>query len=592
MLRHLTILSVAVVVVALPFLLRRGGDETAWRAGDPVLVIVSPHNEAIRYEFGRAFSTWHARLYGQPAKVDWRNIGGTTEIMRYLSGEYVAAFRAWWQGQGKRWPRGGGEMILDAKFKADQPPADIGKDPAAEERWRQKNEVFKAFRGTDDANAFTGKIDLFFGGGSYDHSSAFQQGLTVPPWAADGAPPDTLTAADGGVLVPERFGGETWRTATFFGNALSSFGICYNVDRLRELNLPPPAAWEDLADPGYFRQIGAADPTKSGSIAKAFEMIIHQQCRQAVKAAGFTDSQITDYEARIGKARLPAGQMPEGVPSGYQAALEAGWLQGLRVVQRIGANARYFTDSASKVPIDVSVGDAAAGIVIDFYGRVQADVSAGPQGELRMAYVTPPGGTSISADPISLLRGAEHRELAVRFMNFVLSEDGQRLWNYRPGTPGGPAKYALHRLPVRRDFYPASTAAGQATYLRHRVNTGDDLGDPGVNPYELGGQFNYEPRWTARHFGVQRDLIRAMCMDAGEELRAAWLAIIEHGGPAAQPEAMALLGRMPDRPEPLTWAAAPEIGKRYNLIDVMREWTVFFRENYRRAARVAQGSPG
>ena len=90
--------------------------------------------------------------------------------------------------------------------KADQPPADIGKDPAAEERWRQKNEVFKAFRGTDDANAFTGKIDLFFGGGSYDHSSAFQQGLTVPPWAADGAPPDTLTAADGGVLVPERFG--------------------------------------------------------------------------------------------------------------------------------------------------------------------------------------------------------------------------------------------------------------------------------------------------------------------------------------------------------------------------------------------------
>ena len=107
-------------------------------------------------------------------------------------------------------------------------------------------------------------------------------------------------------------------------------------------------------------------------------------------------------------------------------------------MRRIGANARYFTDSASKVPIDVSTGDAAAGLAIDFYGRYQAETSKAPDGAYRMQYVTPEGGSSVSADPISLLRGAPHRELAVRFIEFVLAPEGQRLWTYAPGTRGGP----------------------------------------------------------------------------------------------------------------------------------------------------------
>ena len=40
----------------------------------------------------------------------------------------------------------------------------------------------------------------------------------------------------------------------------------------------------------------------------------------------------------------------------------------------IAANGRYFTDSAPQVPNDVGNGDAAAGIAIDFYGRVYQEV--------------------------------------------------------------------------------------------------------------------------------------------------------------------------------------------------------------------------
>jgi iron(III) transport system substrate-binding protein len=229
----------------------------------------------------------------------------------------------------------------------------------------------------------------------------------------------------------------------------------------------PPQAWADLADPRYFGNVGVTDPTKSGSVAKAFEMIIQQACRETVTAAGFIDDEIAGWEAAIAKARLPAGQLPDGVPVAYQEAVARGWCDGINRVRLIGANARYFTDSAGKVPIDVGMGATAVGIAIDFYGRFQSEYTRGADGEPRMRYLTPVGGSSVSADPISLLRGAPNRELAVRFITFCLGEEGQKLWNYRVGEPGGPHRYALRRLPIRRDFYPGEDPAFEAAALAH-----------------------------------------------------------------------------------------------------------------------------
>jgi iron(III) transport system substrate-binding protein len=590
MIRNISIVLTLALVIALPFAFRRPETTFGWREGDPVLVIVSPHNRAIRAEFAEAFARWHAGHYGRPAKIDWRTVGGTTEIMRYLAAEYVAAFRAWWQERGRDWPDGGGRMILDRRFDCSRMPEDVRGDPARETEWALKRDLHTAFRSNDSPSAFSCKIDLFFGGGTYDHGKAGKQGLTVPPWAAGEAPPETVATADGQTLFPERLGGETWRTETFYGTALSTFGICYNVDRLRDLGVEsPPAAWEDLTDPRYFRQLGVADPTKSGSSAKAFEMMIHEQCHKAVRAAGFAAADVARFEKAIGGARLPPGALPDGVPRAYQDAVEQGWRNGLLLVQAIGANARYVTDSSSKVPLDIGVGNAAAGIAIGFYGRFQSEICRAPDGTERMRYVTPVGGSSVSADPISLLRGAEHRELAVRFIRFVLSEDGQKLWNYAAGAPGGPRRFALRRLPVRADFYPSDGPEFHAAYERHREHTVDPLGDPDVNPYVLARRFTYYPRWTARHFSVHRHLIRAMCLDAGVELQAAWEAIHRRGGAAANARAMALLQRLPDTPEPLTWADAMTIGKRHDALDYVCEWTRFFRASYHEAEQAAGG---
>ena len=577
--KYFLVILTAALLVALPFLFRKPTDLGDWRSGDPVLVIISPHNEAVRYEFGEAFSRWHREHYGRPVKIDWRMIGGASEIMRYLTSEYVSAMQGYWRRRGELWPPDGATLILDRSFDPDKPLAAVATNETARAHFELQTRLFGAFRGTDDPTAISCGIDLFCGGGAYDHDRAARQGLTVAPWNSEERKKPEIAALLN--AFPARLGGEVWRSDFFFGTVLSTFGICSNPERLRNFGIAtPPAVWRDLADPRLFGQVGLTDPTKSGSVAKAFEMIIHEQCWRTVTAAGFTHEQVVSNEAAIAAARLPPGQLPPSVPPAYQAAVERGWLDGVNLVRLIGANAHYFTDSAGKVVMDVNAGVVAAGVAIDFYGRFQAETERAPNGVERMLYTTPAGGSSVSADPTSLLRGAPHRELAVRFILFALSPEGQKIWNYRPGTPGGPTRFALRRLPIRRDFYPSDDPAIQAACASNLPYLSDDLADPRINPYALGAQFTYEPRWTAGHFDLQRDLVRAMCIDSGDELRAAWGAIIAHGGPEKNPLAMALLLQLPDRPVPLDWHSSLGAYKRIDRLTCLREWTASFRKQY------------
>ena len=583
--KNFSIILAAALLCALPFLLRTPPETGEWREGDPVLVVVTPHIASIRAEFADGFSRWHREKFGVPVRIDWRNIGGTTEIMRYLGGEYASAFRAWARREGLAWPDGADPF-------AKRPP--VREDGESDATWSARTNLWRSLRAIDDPAAFTCKMDVFFGGGTFDHAAAQAQGFTVAPWPEGAWPVGTLRDESGAELVPRGLGGEIWRDEAYCSAVLSGFGICSNPDRLVELGIVEPdgsaklpRAWRDLADPRLAGQVAVCDPTKSGSIAKAFEMILHSAIRDHVVAAGWPPERIEEIERDLEAAPDAAA---------YQQAVEEGWLEGIRLLQRIGANARYFTDAAGKPPQDVSSGDAAAGICIDFYGRVQAEITR-TGGTNRLEYVTPRGGSSISGDPISLLRGSERRTLAERFVEFVLSEPGQKLWNGIPGTPGGPRKFALRRLPVRRDFYPdAENPVFDARARARAGTTSDDLLDPAVDAYELARAFTYEPRWTASHFAFLRSFVRAMCMDSGDDLRAAWREILAAGGPEACPGAVALMQRLPQRPYPVDWRHVTAAAKDKSLAggmsstDVQTEWTKFFRASYREAAAAARAA--
>lgn len=469
--RILAVLAAMIVVIAIPFALKP--KENLLARADDSLVIVSPHNEAIRHEFSMAFAEHYKKKTGRSVRLDWRLPGGTSEIARYLQGEYYAAFEHEWTQGGRAWTPEVAAAFDSSKIKpADASPMDT---PAQAAR--------RTFLASDHGIG----IDVFFGGGAFDFEQQASAGRLVASDVIRNHP-DWFTEES----IPEKVSGEAFYDpeGRWIGACLASFGICYNSDSLRRLGVKElPASWRDLANPLLFKQVALADPTKSGSAAKAFEMVIQQQMQELVREAGVEAPPI----------------------------LAIGWKRGLEIIQAASANARYFTDAAGKVPLDVSLGDAAAGMCIDFYGRFQSEAVKIGEAPSRLQYFTPVGGSSVGVDPIGLLRGAPNRAVAEEFIAFVLSPEGQKLWNFKVGTPGGPGKYALRRLPILKELY-----APEFTRFRS---------DPGVMPYEEAKLFTYHPAWTAPLFKTMSFIVRVMCLDSHDEQASAWKALAAAGFP-------------------------------------------------------------
>jgi ABC-type glycerol-3-phosphate transport system substrate-binding protein len=245
----------------------------------------------------------------------------------------------------------------------------------------------------------------------------------------------------------------------------------------------------------------------------------------------------------------------------------------MQLLMKIGANARYFTDSSGKIALDVEAGEAAAGMTIDFYGRYESEAVRRPDGTSRLQYVNAEGGTSFSVDPIGLYRGAPHAELAREFIAFVMSPEGQKLWNWKAGAPGGPQRHALRRLPVLPALY-APEYQGLRT-------------DPDVNPYELAQNFVYHSAWTSSLFRQIAFIFRVMCIDVQDELDDSWAALRAAQFP---PDAVKIFEDV----SAVDYAAASGriqeglSGDKIREVQLARELADHFREQYRRAALVAR----
>lgn len=543
----LPILAAFAAVLGLPFALRE--EEPPQPRGTDVVTIVTPHNESIRHEFARGFREWYRARTGREVFVDYRNVGGTTEIVKYLESQYLNAFRNHWEKDlGRAWSHEVQTGFANRRLRLDETPED---DTAAEAARR-------AFLASEVSCGF----DLFFGGGSFDFIQQAQAGRLVDSGFLR-SHAHLFDEARGG--IPATCAGEPMYDpeGRWFGAVLSSFGIIYNTDALRRVGFEgTPDAWADLADPRLFRQVAVADPTLSGAITKAFEMIVQERMQ------------------RLARER----------PDDPEGAVRRGWAESFDLIQRISANARYYTDTSQKPNIDTASGDCAAGMSIDFFGRFQQESVLNRGGGPRFGFITPPGGSTVSVDPIGMLRGARHRETALLFMEYVLGPEGQALWNFRVGAEvtlpertgpdgrplvlRGPAVFALRRPPVLPLLYES------------RFDTARS--DPTVRPYEQTGGFNYRAEWTAPLFNELRFIIKVAFIDVQPELRDAWGALIEAGFP---PEATRVFsdlsaidfdqarGRIKD---------ALALRNKIEEVRLARELSLHFREQYRRAGQLAQ----
>lgn len=487
--RVIVILVLLAGIIALPVGLRRKSETASRSQADDSLVIITPHNESIRHEFGEAFARhWKAET-GRTLHLDWRTPGGASEI----------------------------RLVLDAGFSA----------------------------ATETGHTGIG-IDVLFGGGAPDFTGQAKQGRLVPlevfrrhpSWFGESA------------TVPESFTGEMFFPAdrTWVGACLSQFGICYNPDVLARLGLSAPETWRDLADPRYAGALALSDPTKSGSVARAFELIVQSEMQRAAR------------------------EIP-----GRDSATETGWRDGLRLIQRLAANSRYFTDSASKIPQDVGNGNAAAGMCIDFYGRSFAAELDRKGKSSRLVWIAPAGGTTLSADPVAVLKGAPHPEIAQRFVEFCLSPAGQQLWFAKPGSAGGPMRHALHRIPIRRDVFTPENAAISVL--------------PPGNPYSDPANFTYDAALTGKAFNTLRNLVKTMCIDSHDEMKAAWREMRAAGMPRA---AVETFGDVSLVPYAKYGGGNPEFDGSDALAtaDASARIGGWFRGHYRRAKELAAAEGG
>lgn len=348
------------------------------------VVIISPHWEGVKIEFARAFRQYYQQTYARDIEVRWLDIGGTSDILRYIRSEFSTK------------------------------PEGIG-------------------------------VDLFFGGGIDPYQVLKGQKLLTRYQV----PPEILSQ-----LAPEINGvplydpGFTWYAATMAG-----FGIMYNKRVLRQLELPVPQTWADLADPAVFSWVGSADPRKSGSVHMAYEIILQAY----------------------------------------------GWERGWEIITGMCANVRGFNAYGAQVPKDVAVGEVAYGMTIDSYAWAQVDA----YGAENIGFVMPTDLTVVSGDAIAILRNPPHLRAARAFINFVLSEAGQKIWLLKKGDPDGPQEFVLSKFSVRPDLYEK---------IKGRTAVQ-------MNPFQWKSSFHYDQIKGSRRWTVINDLMGSLIIERHDQLK-------------------------------------------------------------------------
>ncbi len=371
------------------------------------VIIISPHNEAIRYEFGRGFARWHQTQVGEPARVEWRDAGGTSDALRFVQSEFAKKTNG------------------------------IG-------------------------------IDIFYGGGQEPYLLLADKKFALPY-----TPPAEILAG----IPPSMNGVELYDAShAWHGAALSSFGILQSTRVQRLAHLPPATRWGDLVDPRLFDWVGGGDPRNSGTMSVMYETFLQYY----------------------------------------------GWERGWQMLTQLGGNIRKFDRISTSTAKDVTLGETAYALAIDFYGFTQVAIG----GRSNLVFALPQDFTAVNPDGIAILRGAPNLATAQRFVDFTLSEAGQKLWFLPRGHSEGAVKNSIDRMSIRPDFY-----------RRYK-----DESNIAFSPFDLKHEFSYNAKLARDRRDILPAFFGALLVDTHTELQSAWRAVIRRG---VSPADVAELGRVP-----------------------------------------------
>jgi len=182
---------------------------------------------------------------------------------------------------------------------------------------------------------------------------------------------------------------------TYFGFAVSGYGLMWNKPYMQTHKLPDPKEWTDLVDPRYFGHLVISAPSRSGTTHLTIEVILQAY----------------------------------------------GWEKGWGLLLNSGGNMGSITERSFGVPEAVNTGQYGIGVVIDFFG-LSAIASGFP---VDFVY---PSQTSVVPASVGIVKGGPNPENARAFVNLLLSEEGQMLLFSKE----------IARLPVIPDLYAKAPA--------------------------------------------------------------------------------------------------------------------------------------
>lgn len=178
------------------------------------------------------------------------------------------------------------------------------------------------------------------------------------------------------------------------GTVLEPYGIVYHPRLYQRLGLPPPKDWDDLLHPKLKGQVAQCAPTRSSSSHATYEVILQRDGDQ----------------------------------------------KGWEFLKRLGANTGMFTARSRDVPSVVAKGEFAAGFAVPSYMAFE-DRLAG----FDLMFVAPKTAW-ITPEPMAIIAGAPHPKAARAFIEYLLSERGQKVAMERGVFPITP-KYKVQGAP-------------------------------------------------------------------------------------------------------------------------------------------------
>jgi len=274
------------------------------------------------------------------------------------------------------------------------------------------------------------EVDIFWGGESALFEKLAEQKLLQKVEVSKAAW-DSIPASIGKPKpIPLKDNDGYW-----IGTALEPYGLVYNPKRIQRLGAPAPKEWDDLLNPKLKGEVAQCAPTRSSSSNATYEVILSLY----------------------------------GEDKGWE------WLT------RLAANTGHFTARSRDVPTVVAKGEFAAGFAVPSYMAFEEKLAG-----FDIKFVAPKYAF-VTPEPMAILSGARNPKAARAFIEFLLTERGQKVFMERglfpitpkfkvQGAPGSTAELAVDftggvRSYFDRDVdnvYDEATAAKRSEALKTR----------------------------------------------------------------------------------------------------------------------------